>query len=69
VVIKVSKPNQDLRFDVPAIGVDTIKTMQKVKAGLLVIEAGKTIFFDRQATVDEADRAKIVIVSQKMETG
>lgn len=69
VVIKVSKPNQDLRFDVPAIGVDTIKTMQKVKAGLLVVEAGKTILFDRQATVNEADKAKIAIVSQKMETG
>lgn len=68
VVIKVSKPNQDLRFDVPAVGVNTIKTMQKVNAGLLVIEAGKTILFDRQATVDEADRAKIAIVSQNMET-
>ncbi|MCU0580324.1 MAG: UDP-2,3-diacylglucosamine diphosphatase LpxI [Desulfobacterota bacterium] len=49
VVIKVSKPTQDLRFDLPAIGEQTIQTMQEVKAAVLAIEAQKTLIFDREA--------------------
>jgi hypothetical protein len=64
VVIKVSKPFQDLRFDLPAVGVQTIETMQEVKAGVLAIEAQKTLIFDREATLQLADKYKIVVVSR-----
>lgn len=62
VVIKVCKPNQDLRFDLPAVGIETIKTMKEVKASCLSIEAGKTIILDREAVLKEADKAGIAIV-------
>ncbi|HOV86011.1 MAG TPA: UDP-2,3-diacylglucosamine diphosphatase LpxI [Syntrophobacteraceae bacterium] len=61
VVIKVSKPSQDLRFDVPAVGYDTIATMKRVKARVLVIEAGKTLIFDREKMIEAADEAGITI--------
>ena len=63
VVVKASKPNQDSRFDVPVIGPRTIATMAKVHAGLLAIEAGKTLIIDRDKTVALADRQGISIVS------
>ena len=65
VVIKVSKPSQDLRFDVPAVGFDTIETMKRVRARLLVIEAGKTLIFDRGKMIDAANDAGITILAQK----
>jgi DUF1009 family protein len=64
VVIKVTKPIQDLRFDLPAIGEQTIRTMQEVKASVLAIEARKTIIFDQEATIRLADRHRMVIVSR-----
>lgn len=64
VVIKVSKPFQDLRFDLPAVGEQTIETMHEVKAGVLAIEAQKTLIFDREATIRLADTYKMVIVSK-----
>ena len=63
VVVKVSKPNQDLRFDVPAVGLETIQVMSRVKASVLAIEAGKTLIFDKPATISYADQLKIVILS------
>lgn len=71
VVIKVSKPIQDLRFDVPAVGLQTIETMQAVKARVLVVEAGKTLLFDRDRVVERADRygMTIVAVSEPRQTG
>jgi len=63
VVVKVSKPNQDLRFDVPAVGPDTIQAMAQVNASVLAIEAGKTLLFDKPAMISYADRSGIVIVS------
>jgi DUF1009 family protein len=63
VVVKVCKPHQDLRFDLPAIGTQTIKTMEQVKAACLAVEAGKTIIIDREAVVSDADRAGIAIVA------
>jgi UDP-2,3-diacylglucosamine hydrolase len=62
-VIKVCKPHQDLRFDLPAIGLLTIKTMEHVKASCLAVEAGKTIIIDRQAVIRDAERAGIAIVA------
>ncbi|MEW6186489.1 MAG: UDP-2,3-diacylglucosamine diphosphatase LpxI [Thermodesulfobacteriota bacterium] len=64
VVIKVCKPDQDLRFDLPAIGERTIETMHEVKARVLAIEAGKTIIFDREATLRLANRYRMTIVSR-----
>ncbi len=63
VVVKICKPQQDLRFDLPAIGMQTIKSMQEVKASCLAIEAGKTIIFDQSAVAGEADRAGISVVA------
>jgi UDP-2,3-diacylglucosamine hydrolase len=62
-VVKVAKPNQDMRFDVPVIGVATIRTMQAAGATCLAIEAGKTLLFDPQAIVAAADQAGIAIVA------
>ena len=63
IVVKVSKPKQDLRFDVPAVGPDTIQVMSQVKASVLAIEAGKTLIFDKLDMISYADRWSIVIVS------
>lgn len=63
VIIKVSKPIQDLRFDVPAVGLQTIETMRMVKARVLVVEAGKTLIFDRDKVVETADRYGMTIVA------
>ncbi len=63
VVVKVCKPNQDIRFDVPAVGVQTIKTMHEAGAGTLTIEAGKAIVFDRQEMIDLANKHGISIVA------
>ncbi len=65
VVVKVSKPIQDLRFDVPAVGFDTIESMKRVNARVLVVEAGKTLMFDREKMIDAADAAGISILVQK----
>ncbi len=63
VVVKVSKPDQDLRFDVPSVGLETIQSMIDVNARLLAVEAGKTLIFDIKKMVDLADRNKISIIS------
>jgi DUF1009 family protein len=62
-VIKVAKPNQDMRFDVPVIGVATILAMQAAGATCLAIEAGKTLLFDPAAIIATADAAGIAIVA------
>ncbi len=62
IVIKVSKPCQDLRFDVPAVGVTTIETMKRIKGRVLVVEAGKTLMFDREEMIDAADAAGITVL-------
>jgi DUF1009 family protein len=69
VVVKASKPNQDLRFDMPAVGVDTVKTMAEVKASVLAVEAEKTIVFDREEMVRLADQKKIAILGVEEESG
>jgi DUF1009 family protein len=63
VVIKVSKPKQDQRFDIPVIGPKTIKNMINCNASCLSIEAGKTLIIDREICVKLANRARISIVS------
>ncbi len=63
VVVKVCKPNQDLRFDMPAVGAQTIKTMHKAGAKVLVVEAGKAVVFDREEMVGLADMLGITILA------
>lgn len=63
-LVKVAKPNQDMRFDVPTIGPETIANLQKNGAKMLVIEAGKTLIIDREETFTAANRAGIVVFSR-----
>ena len=62
IVVKVEKPKQDMRFDVPAIGPRTIETMAEVKARVLAFEAGKTIFINKEKTVSLANKNGISII-------
>ena len=61
-VVKVAKPGQDMRFDVPVVGVPTIQTMIDAGATCLSITAGKTLIFDREEVIGLADKNKICIV-------
>ncbi|MGQ0540647.1 MAG: LpxI family protein, partial [Blastocatellia bacterium] len=61
-VVKVAKPDQDMRFDVPVIGLPTIETMIKAGATCLSITAGKTLIFDREEMLNLADRNHICII-------
>ncbi|PYV24814.1 MAG: DUF1009 domain-containing protein [Acidobacteria bacterium] len=63
VVVKVSKPGQDMRFDVPVVGLRTIQVMSRSGAMVLALDAGKTLLFERQRLVEEADRCGIAIVA------
>jgi hypothetical protein len=63
VIVKVSKPQQDMRFDVPTVGCMTIKTMHQAGASVLAVEAAKTIILDQTETVALADRHGITIVA------
>jgi DUF1009 family protein len=63
-VVKVAKPNQDLRFDVPVVGVPTIAAMRAAGATCLCVEAGRTLLFDREAMMAAADAAGIAIVGE-----
>lgn len=62
VVIKVAKPGQDLRFDVPGVGRKTILTMAEVQASVLALEAGACIIIDKENVIREADKLGIAIV-------
>jgi DUF1009 family protein len=64
VVVKVAKPQQDMRFDVPTVGTTTIESLRKAGASVLAIEAGKTILLDADETVALADRYGISIVAR-----
>lgn len=61
VVVKVAKPRQDFRFDLPVVGLDTLKTLSDAGAAALVFEAGKTLVFDRAAFVQDADARGLTI--------
>ncbi len=61
-VVKVAKPNQDMRFDVPVVGVATIETMRAAGATCLCVEAGRTLLFDLERMVEVADAAGICII-------
>ena len=62
IVVKVSKPAQDLRFDVPAAGPETIAVMRETGARIFALEAGRTILLDREELVSAADEARIAVI-------
>ena len=62
-VVKIAKPNQDMRFDVPVIGVKTVETMRRAGATCLALDAAKCLLLDGDAIIQAADAAEIVIVS------
>jgi DUF1009 family protein len=63
-VVKVAKPNQDMRFDVPVVGVPTVETMAEAGATCLCITAGKTLIFDREEMLALANRRRIAVVAK-----
>jgi DUF1009 family protein len=63
-IVKVAKPNQDMRFDVPVIGVSTIAAMQSAGATLLSVDAGRTLMIDGDAIIRAADEAGVAIVGR-----
>jgi hypothetical protein len=65
-VVKVAKPDQDMRFDVPVIGVATIEAMRKAGATCLALDAGKCLLLDGAAIVNAADEAGIAIVAEQL---
>jgi len=62
-VVKIAKPNQDMRFDVPTIGVKTVETMRLAGATCLALDAGKCLLLDGDAIIQAADAAEIAILS------
>ena len=62
VVVKLRKPGQDFRFDLPATGLGTIETMREVRASVLAVEAGQSLLFDPDAAIAAANRAGIAVV-------
>jgi DUF1009 family protein len=64
VMIKVAKPNQDMRFDVPVIGVETVRIASEANVRAIAVETGKTLLLEREAIVDLAGRAGISIVAR-----
>jgi len=67
-VVKVAKPDQDMRFDVPVVGVPTIQTMIDAGATCLSITVGKTLVFDREEMINLAEKSKICVVGSIPET-
>jgi DUF1009 family protein len=63
VVVKVARPRQDFRFDVPVMGLKTILSLKRARAAVFAIEAGKTLLFNREKAVQLADRAGLALVA------
>ncbi len=68
-LIKVARPDQDMRFDVPTVGPGTIQTMQRCGATCLAVEAGRTILLDKPGFLDAADQAGIAVVGVRVQDG
>lgn len=67
-LIKVAKPDQDMRFDVPTVGPETIANLRRHGAGMLVIEAGRTLIVDRESMLAAAESAGVVVVARAAAT-
>ena len=68
VVVKVAKPRQDPRFDVPVVGLETVRTLAQHQAAVLAFEAGKTLFMEREEAVALADARGIALVSHTLKS-
>ena len=64
VMVKVAKPNQDMRFDAPVIGVETIRVAAEAKLRVIAVEAGKTLLLERKAIADLAVHSKLSIIAR-----
>jgi hypothetical protein len=64
-VVKIAKPNQDMRFDVPVIGVKTIEMMQSAGASCLAVDAGKCLLLDGEKVIDAANTGTIAIIADE----
>ena len=62
IVIKVTKPDQDMRFDVPVIGTETLRVATEARIRAIAIEAGRTLLLQKAVLIDLADRARISLV-------
>ena len=69
VVVKMSKPDQDLRFDVPAVGPGTVEVLRQAGGGVLAVECGRSILIDREELLAAADDAGIAVVAAEPEPG
>jgi len=67
VLVKVSKPRQDMRFDVPVVGLKTVEVMQRCRVSALGMDAGRTLLFDRARVIEAADAAGIAIQAFPLE--
>jgi UDP-2,3-diacylglucosamine hydrolase len=67
-VVKVAKPQQDMRFDVPTVGLDTLRTMVEAGARVLAVEAAKTILLDQPDVIEFANQHKLVLVALERES-
>jgi DUF1009 family protein len=65
VVIKVSRPSHDMRFDVPVVGLPTMTILKDCRAAAFVLEAGKTLMLDQPQVIQLAKKAKIVLLGKK----
>jgi DUF1009 family protein len=63
-VVKIAKPNQDMRFDVPVVGLKTIEVMRAAGATCLALDAGKCLLLDGQRIIDAANEAGIAIAAE-----
>jgi DUF1009 family protein len=64
VFVKVAKPRQDMRFDVPVIGLTTIRNLAAARAAALCVQAGRTLFFDRKEAIELAEQNRIAIIAR-----
>lgn len=67
-MVKVARPNQDMRFDVPTVGPNTMRNLKDAGCACLVVEAGKTLIVDKPTTLALADRFKITVIGQNAES-
>ncbi len=63
VIVKVTKPSQDLRFDTPVLGPKTIRSLKSIKASVLAFDSGKTLMLQKEHTIAEANRSKITLIA------
>jgi DUF1009 family protein len=64
IMIKVAKPDQDMRFDVPVIGVETMRVATDARLRAIAIEAGSTLLLEKEAIIEQADRSRISILGR-----